>query len=140
MAEDRAEPREITWRTLLPWTELFRGFQIALDLNKLLLAAGGLLTTAFGLWLLAAVFGTAFDGKPPTPDKYETWAKFKAERDNWNLMNRTAGLSSSDLYVEAGDVAENKIELDAIERARRQEEQDQRADLGRSGQGREGTD
>ena len=33
MAEGKLEGREATWRQLLPWTELFRGFQVALDLN-----------------------------------------------------------------------------------------------------------
>ena len=96
MAEDRAEPREVTWRSLLPWTELFRGFQIALDLNKLLLAAGGVLVTAIGWVLLAWIFGAAYDGKPPEWNSSDSkdWAKFKAERNSWNLMNRTAGLGS----------------------------------------------
>src|SRR5438046_2681359 len=34
MAEERSESREVTWRQLLPWTELFRAFQVSLDLNK----------------------------------------------------------------------------------------------------------
>ena len=56
MAEEKVEPRETSWRQLLPWTELFRGFQVALDLNKLALAAAGILVMAFGWWLLAVLF------------------------------------------------------------------------------------
>ena len=34
MAEDKVEGREATWQQLFPWTHLFRGFQIALGLDK----------------------------------------------------------------------------------------------------------
>ena len=53
MAEDKVEPREINWRQLMPWTVLFQGFRVALDPNKLVLAAAGILLMAFGWWLLA---------------------------------------------------------------------------------------
>ena len=43
MVEDKFEPREINLRQWLPWTQLFRGFWIALDHKKLLLAAAGIL-------------------------------------------------------------------------------------------------
>ena len=33
MAVENVETRETSWRRLLPWTELFRGFQVALDLS-----------------------------------------------------------------------------------------------------------
>ena len=49
MAEERSE---LSWRQLLPWTELFRAFQVALDLNKLLLAAAGIFLGAFLLFAL----------------------------------------------------------------------------------------
>ena len=39
MAEDKVELREINYRQVFPWTELFKGFQLALDPKKLLLAA-----------------------------------------------------------------------------------------------------
>src|SRR5579864_7583088 len=108
MADDRAEPREATWRSLLPWTELFRGFQIALDLNKLLLAAAGLVATAIGWSVLAFLFGAAYKDKPPqwTPSNYadrysgdasavqKGWKDFKAELDDWNLMHKAAGIGS----------------------------------------------
>src|SRR5438105_2557591 len=41
MADDKVEPRETNWRQLLPWTVLFQGFRVALDPNKLVLAAAG---------------------------------------------------------------------------------------------------
>ena len=43
MAAEKVDVREVSFRQLFPWTELFRGFQVALDPKKLLLAAGGLL-------------------------------------------------------------------------------------------------
>jgi len=56
MAEEKVEVRDINFRQVLPWTELFRGFQVALDPKKLLLAAAGILLMAIGWWLWAFVF------------------------------------------------------------------------------------
>jgi hypothetical protein len=104
MAEDKIDGREMTWRQLLPWTELFRGFQVALDLNKLLLAAAGILVMAFGWWLLALMFGASFPKVPrawPADFKLmateqEAWQQFKRGRDEWNLMYEAAGSSVGD--------------------------------------------
>jgi hypothetical protein len=102
MAEDKIEGRERTWQSLLPWTVLFRGFQLALDLNKLLLAAAGILVMAFGWWLLATIFGWGYDLQPKPEDytgKVEAsdtaavnraWDKFKHDRGEWNLMHEAA--------------------------------------------------
>ena len=46
----------VTDADVLPWTLLLRTFQVTLDLNKLLLAAGGILATAFAWWVLGAIF------------------------------------------------------------------------------------
>ncbi len=128
MAEDRAEPREATWRTLMPWTELFRGFQIALDLNKLLLAAAGLVATAAGWWLLAFVFGAGYKATPPVwtsgttvnEDSRKEWRKFKSELDDWNLMHKAAGVGTSakaTARVEAVDLADSVEEYAQINNA-----------------------
>ena len=87
MAEDKIDGRETTWRQLLPWTELFRGFQVAFDLNKMLLAAAGILVMAFGWWLLAVIFGATFANTPPGwpeqrlakygDDKQKAWIEFR---------------------------------------------------------------
>ena len=37
------------------WTKLFTAFRVALDLKKLLLAAGGIVVTGLGWWVLAGV-------------------------------------------------------------------------------------
>src|SRR3954451_7770241 len=108
MAEDRLDGRDTSWRQLLPWTELFRGFQVALDLNKLLLAAAGILAMWGGWWLLAVIFGAGYGAKPTqwpgafsSDPEYEArpeavWRKFKSERDRWNLMHEAAGLGKPD--------------------------------------------
>jgi hypothetical protein len=43
-------------RAALPWTEIFRCFQVALDPRKLLVAAAGILTMAVGWFILSAIF------------------------------------------------------------------------------------
>jgi hypothetical protein len=132
MAEDKVEPREINWRQLLPWTELFRGFQVALDLNKLLLAAAGIVVMAIGWWFLSVVFIARESGKPPDWSTYlgehpigpqakseeeknaalrRTWEDFRQAHDHWNLMQESAGITSGqkkDVYdfIQAFDDAQ----------------------------------
>ncbi len=104
MAEDKIEGREATWRHLLPWTELFRGFQVAIDFNKILLAAAGILVMAFGWWLLAVIFTVNFKAPPRDlgeyssafPDEHKRWEQFRRDRDEWNLMYETAGIGDPD--------------------------------------------
>jgi hypothetical protein len=124
MAEDKIDGREATWRQLLPWTELFRGFQIALDINKLLLAAAGILTMAFGWWLLAWFFVVVrFNAAPPDwesgetrkivqTDKQKAWAEFRRERDEWNLMYESAGIGAAGQKYKVDDLANSPDEYD----------------------------
>src|SRR5207237_10114820 len=96
MVEDKAEPREVNWRHLLPWIDLFQGFRVAMDLNKLLLAAAGILVMAFGWWLLASLFHTQkpdWDSKdyaPTQDDESSTEAQFKLDRSRWHAPHETA--------------------------------------------------
>jgi hypothetical protein len=127
MAEDKIEGREVTWRQLLPWTELFRGFQVAFDLNKLLLAAAGILVMALGWWLLAFIFAATFSTQPPESgerykalypqDEQKQWEQFRRERDEWNLMYETAGIGGPGQKYEVLDLAGNKQEYDAVKAA-----------------------
>jgi hypothetical protein len=125
MAEDKIDGREATWRQLLPWMELFRGFQVAFDLNKLLLAAAGILVMAAGWWLLAVIFRnipTGLGDLPPTwPQKYQTqaaddprkgWEQFKRDRDEWNLLHETAGLGAAGQRVQVLDLANSPQEYE----------------------------
>ena len=115
MAEDKIDGREATWRQLLPWMELFRGFQVAFDLNKLLLAAAGILVMAAGWWLLAVIFrnATILSEIPPNwPGSYQTqedprkgWEQFQLDRDKWNLLHETAGLGEGGKEVQVLDLA-----------------------------------
>lgn len=115
MADQKADARDVSWRRLVPWTDLFNGFKLTLDPNKLFLAAGGILVMALAWWLLAVVFG-AFYGK--TADKWTggsaDWNAFVARRDGWNLMHQAAGVGGPQATVQPQDVAESPAEYDAL--------------------------
>src|SRR5438445_5567721 len=116
MVEDKVELRDINFRQLFPWTELFRGFQVALDPKKLLLAAGGIFVMAVGWWFWAVVF---YSSRPePTWGSGEWersqagWEKFKVERDKWNLLHEAAGKDPT--VYSPDDLAESSDEYDQI--------------------------
>jgi hypothetical protein len=107
MAEEKVEVREINYRQVLPWTELFKGFQLAFDPKKLLMAAGGIVTMYLGWWLLSVGFYAART-EPKRSDypkaRYQSntnvsdeEAQLRADRDfvrdhyKWELLNETAG-------------------------------------------------
>jgi hypothetical protein len=126
MAEDKVEARELSWRQLLPWTEIFRGFGVALDLNKLLLAAAGIVVTFLGWWLLAVIFGAAYSPAPPQFGTYNAkaaqtnenpWGPFKREREQWNLMHATAGVGSGVQLYEVEDIAQTAEEYEKVQKA-----------------------
>jgi hypothetical protein len=118
MAEEKVEVRDINFRQVLPWTELFRGFQVAFDLKKLVLATAGILLMAFGWWLWAVIFFSQSKPKWEQP-KYaeiakryapkseedakaieerqqkEAWDTFKDDRDKWNILLGAAGTKES---------------------------------------------
>jgi hypothetical protein len=138
MAEDKVEPREFNWRQLLPWTVLFQGFRVALDPNKLVLAAAGILAMALGWWVLSVAFD-AMQGKKPNVGDWpnladfkgntdeerqaERWKKFKEEREKWHVMHRAAGPPFPDeaqrqqFAYDAGDLADSQAEYDALNKA-----------------------
>ena len=121
MADDKVEVRDVNFRQVLPWTELFRGFQVALDPKKMVLAAAGIVVMSFGWFLLSLLFAPAdkpewdkdeFDkrvsvaeGTVPkdAPDHDSAVAekvavvrrRFDAEHatavKQWDLLRRTAG-------------------------------------------------
>src|SRR5947209_5555212 len=59
MAEEKYESRDVTAPNWMPWTLLFRGFQVAMDPKKLFLAAAGIVAMAAGWWVLAFIFYNA---------------------------------------------------------------------------------
>jgi hypothetical protein len=56
MADGRDQSGGFSYRTTLPWTNIFRCFQIALDPRKLFVAALGILAMSFFWWLLSNMF------------------------------------------------------------------------------------
>src|SRR6266567_3326325 len=108
MAEEKVELREINYGQVLPWTELFKGFQLALDPKKLLLAAVGIVIMYVGWIFLSWVF-YAPRKAPNFPSDYPLASYQKAgsvsdqeaeirrkrdyERDlqQWELLDATAG-------------------------------------------------
>ncbi len=128
MADERFDAREAGLNRGT-WTLLFRGFQVALDWKKLLLAAGGILATAIVWYVLAVIFGG--DPRPVWPGDYEqrqsgkessaeqdrrrAWEEFKRHRTQWNLRYKAAGNPDlSQEYVDAGDIANTPEEYDRI--------------------------
>lgn len=66
MPDERTDGRDVSIRQWLPWTDIFRAFQIALDPAKMLLATAAV----FLLWLGWAVLGAIFG---PTESNYGKW-------------------------------------------------------------------
>lgn len=123
MAEDRSDSREVLWRTLAPFTELFRAFQIALDLNKMLLAAAGILVMTLGWSLLSLAFSYGYETTAPEWSKKEgektpeAYAAHHQERLQWNLMHEAAGLGSPDSRYEVEDFAQTLLEYTLVTEA-----------------------
>jgi hypothetical protein len=133
MAEEKLDAREMTWRNLLPWTVLFQGFQVALDLNKLLLAAAGIFVMWGGWALLSLIFAAHLDSKPPAwPGSYlkedeadadRAWGHFKSDRDHWNLLYETANVRTDHNHrYEVEDLASTLAEYSLVKKALTDEE------------------
>ncbi|MCS6850977.1 MAG: hypothetical protein NZ700_07375 [Gemmataceae bacterium] len=141
MAEGNVDLRSGNFRQWLPWTELFRGFAVALDPRKLLLAAAGILVMSFGWWLLAVIFIAS--SKKPQPEDYLAntrayeptdsqlaeekrrslgrqlaWQHFKEDRRIWNLRYQAAGSAPTSEkeveYLDAGDLADGPDEYEQL--------------------------
>src|SRR5947209_2924820 len=126
MAEDPIAQRK---ETRAPWTKIFTAFKVALDVKKLLLAAGGILAMAAGWWLLAVIFYNMRSMPQPVDylvnaksdaEKDEGWKEFRLARKRWNLLYELAGPPSTDLKevkrVDAGDVAATWPEYEEIKK------------------------
>lgn len=109
MAEERTGSQGYpAWRPRpASWTKVFGTFLVALDPFKLIVAAGGILVTALGWWLISLIFYSAWtepklstfeerskkDSKLETEDDRQRWAKKEYARslDSWALMHELAG-------------------------------------------------
>ena len=92
MAEERIEPREINFRQWLPWTLLFRGFWVAVDYKKLLLAAAGILVMSLGWYFLAVIFYNSRTAPDFATGNYSEWSTFQEARRHWNLLHACVNL------------------------------------------------
>jgi hypothetical protein len=89
---------------------------VALDLNKLLLAAAGILTMAFGWWLLSVIFTANEPKLPPAwPTRFNSWPEFKQARDHWNLMHEAAGIGDGPQSYTVEDVASTQQEFELFD-------------------------
>ncbi len=121
MADGRDHSGGFSYRTALPWTNIFRCFQIALDPRKLFVAALGVFLMSFSWWLLSNIFYKAaplendqnysegvvkndFDGKdnPATGKPYtndeltaataiEAKRRFARDYAQWQQLDALAG-------------------------------------------------
>jgi hypothetical protein len=123
MAEDKVEGREVSWQHLFPWTQLFRGFQIALDPNKLFLAAMGILAMTVGWLFLSLLFSLGWS-KPQWGEDFKTRGGKKAEENypaykqalnRFNLMHETANVGPEDKF-EVADFANNYAEFERLDK------------------------
>src|SRR5438132_4800764 len=116
MAEEKIEPREINFRQWLPWTQIFRGFWIALDHKKLLLAAAGIVVMALGWWFFSIVFyKTRHEPKWGGSEYTNNWEDFKKDRERWNLLYEAAG--DEPLLPDENDLATNPTEFTELQNA-----------------------
>src|SRR3954467_1286705 len=102
-----------------PYWKIFQGFRIALDLKKLLLAAGGIFVTALGWWVLSWLFYPGAASRPQWKD-YEdqnnptaSWQRFKRDRSRWELLHRLAGdphEGAAAVHYDAADFARDPKE------------------------------
>ncbi len=119
MAEERTGSQgNSAWRPKpASWTKVFGTFLVALDPFKLIVAAGGILATALGWWLISLLFYTAwaepnlstFEEKAKKETKLESeddrkrWAakEYARSLDSWALMHELAGPTDrhSDRYA-----------------------------------------
>jgi hypothetical protein len=120
MAAEKFDLRDVSFRQLLPWTEIFRGFQVALDPKKLLLAAAGLLVMTWGWWVLSIAFFNSRERPDWNSGKYSTgegdkeaaWQRFKLDLHKWDILYQAAGPGPRRLT--AYDLAERQDQVDVL--------------------------
>lgn len=103
MADGRDQSGGFSYRTSLPWTNIFRCFQIALDPRKLFVAAFGILAMSFSWWLLSNIFWY----KAPKEADQE-YSKAVVQKDFEGKTNPTTGQPYTNTELEAAVAAEAK--------------------------------
>jgi hypothetical protein len=135
MAEEHVDSRPINFRQWFPWLEIFRGFQVALDPKKMVVAAAGILAMACWWWFWSVVFyhsqskpdvsNYAAAGYQPKSDKdlppgktieqvgkEAAWAAFRQDRLKWDLLHETAG--DAPVSQDASDIANDYDDFQRI--------------------------
>src|SRR5262245_33563314 len=119
MVEEKVEPREAGWGARMPVAYLFQGFRIALDLNKIILAAGGILSMAQVWWRLAIIFLRSEPDlnkypKDANDPKDTAWLDFKKAYERWNLNFQAAAPADEVRHIGPADLANTRAEYELL--------------------------
>ena len=109
MADGRDQTAAFSYRAALPWTNIFRCFQVALDPRKLFVAALGILAMSFLWWLLSNVFYY----KAPTANDPD-YSNTAVQKDFEGKTNPTTGkpYTNDELPVVVAAEAKRRFERD----------------------------
>ena len=107
MADGRDQSGGFSYRAALPWTNIFRCFQVALDPRKLFVAAIGILAMSFLWWLLSNVFYY----KAPNENDPD-YSKGTVQKDFENKVNPATGQSYKNDELDAAVANEAKRRFD----------------------------
>jgi hypothetical protein len=120
MAEENVEVQDINYRRVFAWTELFRGFQVAMDPKKLALAAAGIVAMWLG-WVILSLIFYGLRSEPRWSDTNDptAWKDFKEDREKWNILYQAAG--PSPVQTDANDLAETPEQWKQIDAQLKQE-------------------
>ncbi len=113
MAVGLPDPSQVPYRKPADWTEIFRGFQVALDPRKLLVAAAGVLAMSLGWYALSAIFEKSKpDAKAVEYQSAEVAKKFKDKKkaDGTDYTEQDFNLEADKLLKR--DLAEWQVNYD----------------------------
>jgi hypothetical protein len=102
MANGRDQSGGFSYRTALPWTNIFRCFQVALDPRKLFVAALGIFAMSVCWWLLSNVF--YYKAPKATDAEYLTETirrdyEGKTKANNENYTNEDFQAKGAERYI-----------------------------------------
>jgi hypothetical protein len=109
MADGRDQSSGFSYRAALPWTNIFRCFQVALDPRKLFVAALGILTMSFLWWLLSNIFYY----KAPAENDAD-YSQTVVQKDYEGKKNPATGqpYTNDELAAEVAKEAKRRFERD----------------------------
>jgi hypothetical protein len=98
MAAGQTETPQFNFRKAFLWTEIFRTFQVALDVRKLLAAAAGILVMSLGWYVLSAIF---FSKAPDAKDESRYGTKVIQDKFTGKKKPGGAEYTEADYALEA---------------------------------------